>query len=88
MACAVLASPIGKQVFQITATLREPLILGHEMAGVVDQLGAGITTVAAGDRVTFDPATLVGDYGGKPRAGTPEQFMAQFAISARRLSST
>ncbi|SER69089.1 L-idonate 5-dehydrogenase [Corynebacterium cystitidis] len=45
-----------------TATLREPLILGHEMAGVVDQLGTGIATVAVGDRVTFDPATLVGDY--------------------------
>lgn len=45
-----------------TAVLREPLILGHEVAGVVDAVGEGVASVSEGDRVTFHPATLVGEH--------------------------
>ena len=39
-------------------TDRQPIVLGHEGSGVVEQIGAGVTTVAAGDRVAlcFVPA--------------------------------
>jgi L-idonate 5-dehydrogenase len=36
--------------------VREPLVLGHEFAGVVATLGAGVTTVKAGDRVAVNPS--------------------------------
>lgn len=45
-----------------TAVQREPLILGHEVAGVVDKLGDDVTGIELEARVTFNPATLVGDH--------------------------
>ena len=45
-----------------TATLKEPLILGHEAAGRIDQSGEGVEGLEIGQAVTFNPATLVGDY--------------------------
>lgn len=45
-----------------TAVLREPLILGHEVAGHIDALGEGVEGLSVGDRVTVHPATNVGDY--------------------------
>jgi L-idonate 5-dehydrogenase len=44
-----------------TAVLREPLVLGHEVAGRVLSLGPGVTGVEPGQAVTVHPATLVGD---------------------------
>jgi len=32
-----------------------PLVLGHEVSGVVDAVGAGVTRVAPGDRVALEP---------------------------------
>ena len=32
-----------------------PRIIGHEFAGVVEAIGTGVTSVAEGDRVVFDP---------------------------------
>ena len=45
-----------------TAILREPLILGHEVAGTVDMVGEGVETVKVGDHVTVHPATNVGNH--------------------------
>lgn len=45
-----------------TAVLKEPLILGHEVAGVIDELGAATSGLSVGDRVTIHPSTYVGDY--------------------------
>ncbi|MDR7328490.1 L-idonate 5-dehydrogenase [Corynebacterium guangdongense] len=45
-----------------TAVLREPLILGHEVAGRIDALGEGVEDWRIGQTVTFNPATLVGDH--------------------------
>lgn len=45
-----------------TAVLKYPLTLGHEVAGTIDQIGPGVTTLNVGDRVTVHPATLVGEH--------------------------
>ena len=41
-----------------------PQILGHEFGGVVEAIGAGVTSVKAGDRVSVQPLIMprVGDY--------------------------
>ena len=44
-----------------TSVIREPLVLGHEVAGRVRALGAGVSGVEIGQPVTVHPATLVGD---------------------------
>ncbi|WOT01960.1 L-idonate 5-dehydrogenase [Corynebacterium pyruviciproducens] len=44
-----------------TAVLTHPLILGHELAGVIDKLGEGVPA-RVGVAVTFNPATLCGEY--------------------------
>jgi D-xylulose reductase len=35
--------------------VREPMVLGHEAAGVVVETGAGVTTLRPGDRVCMEP---------------------------------
>ena len=37
-----------------------PLVMGHEAAGVVAEVGEGVTRFAAGDRVTFDSTVYCG----------------------------
>ncbi|AHG48372.1 phosphoesterase (plasmid) [Rhizobium leguminosarum bv. trifolii CB782] len=39
-----------------TIRLREPMILGHEIAGTVKALGAGVSDLAVGDRVAVSPS--------------------------------
>jgi L-idonate 5-dehydrogenase len=39
-----------------TVRLREPMILGHEVAGVVAALGEGVSDLAVGDRVAVSPS--------------------------------
>lgn len=45
-----------------TAILKEPLTLGHEFAGRIDQVGGGVAGLSIGQAVTAHPATNVGDY--------------------------
>ena len=40
--------------------LKEPMILGHEVAGEIAALGAGVTGLAAGDRVAVSPSRPCG----------------------------
>ncbi|MFC5951442.1 L-idonate 5-dehydrogenase [Pseudonocardia lutea] len=44
-----------------TATLRHPLVLGHEVAGRIAGLGAGVSGLEVGTPVTVHPAEPVGD---------------------------
>jgi len=43
-----------------TFAIREPLIPGHEVAGVVERVGAEVTRVAAGDKVAVNPSHACG----------------------------
>ena len=40
-----------------------PLVLGHDGAGIVEAIGAGVTQVRPGDRVCFCNGGIGGDYG-------------------------
>lgn len=37
-----------------------PLVMGHEAAGIIEQVGQGVRTFAPGDRVTFDSTIYCG----------------------------
>jgi L-idonate 5-dehydrogenase len=39
-----------------TIRLREPMVLGHEVAGTITELGAGVTDLAVGDRIAVSPS--------------------------------
>ncbi|HQK95382.1 MAG TPA: galactitol-1-phosphate 5-dehydrogenase [Armatimonadota bacterium] len=52
-ACGICGSDLPR-VFE-KGTYRFPLIPGHEMAGVVEKVGAGVARVAPGDRVAVFP---------------------------------
>lgn len=43
-----------------TVRVRAPMVLGHEIAGVVEAVGAGVTHVAPGDRVAVNPSLPCG----------------------------
>ncbi len=40
--------------------IREPMVLGHEIAGVVVEIGASVSSVAIGERVAVDPSRACG----------------------------
>ncbi len=44
-----------------TVRLREPMVLGHEVAGHVEAVGAGVTAVKHGDLVAINPSRPCGD---------------------------
>jgi L-idonate 5-dehydrogenase len=41
--------------------VKEPIILGHEIAGTVEALGTGVSGLAVGDRVALNPARPCGE---------------------------
>ncbi len=43
-----------------TIRVREPLILGHEIAGRIECVGAEVTRVKVGDRVAVNPSRACG----------------------------
>jgi L-idonate 5-dehydrogenase len=43
-----------------TVRLKEPMVLGHEIAGTVSAIGAGVTSVRVGDRVAVNPSLPCG----------------------------
>ncbi|GAB3578740.1 L-idonate 5-dehydrogenase [Amycolatopsis endophytica] len=60
-----------------TAVLKDPLVLGHEVAGRVAGLGPGVTTVDIGTAVTVHPAQPVGD------AALPERIAGRTNLLPR-----
>lgn len=44
-----------------TAVLKHPLVLGHEIAGRIVELGSGVTNLSVGDAVTVHPSQPVGE---------------------------
>ena len=43
-----------------TVRLKEPMVLGHEVSGVISAVGANVTRVKAGDRVAVNPSRPCG----------------------------
>ncbi len=43
-----------------SAEVRPPVVLGHEISGVVEKVGAKVNTVAAGDHIAVDPNIYCG----------------------------
>ncbi|MGI9485516.1 MAG: L-idonate 5-dehydrogenase [Geminicoccaceae bacterium] len=41
--------------------VREPIILGHEVAGTIEAIGPGVATLKEGDRVALNPSRPCGD---------------------------
>lgn len=44
-----------------TTVLTEPLVIGHEAAGVVDAVGEGVTSHKIGERVAIEPTNACGE---------------------------
>jgi L-idonate 5-dehydrogenase len=44
-----------------TIVLQEPMILGHEIAGIVDQVGPAVDNISPGDRVAVSPSRPCGE---------------------------
>src|ERR1700744_4495457 len=44
-----------------TVRVREPMILGHEIAGTIKALGTGVSDLAIGDRVAISPSRPCND---------------------------
>src|SRR5712692_10819676 len=53
MACGICGSDVHGMDGS-TGSRRPPIVMGHEAAGVVEELGTAVTGVSAGDRVSFD----------------------------------
>jgi S-(hydroxymethyl)mycothiol dehydrogenase len=64
--------------------MRLPVLLGHEGAGVVEELGPGVTTVAEGDRVVIAWRAPCGDSCPACRRGDPRRCSNN--LRARRRS--
>lgn len=69
-----------------TAQLKHPLVLGHEVAGRIAGLGAGVSGLDVGQAVTVHPATLVGDgqmperLAGRTNLYTPTRYYGSAAF--------
>jgi L-iditol 2-dehydrogenase len=54
-AAGICGSDIHIYDGEAPATLIPPVVMGHELAGVVEETGAGVRDLAAGERVTAEP---------------------------------
>ena len=65
--------------------VKEPLVLGHEMAGVVAEVGADIENVSVGDRVTINPMVPCHNcprcHEGRPNLCREMNFLGSAAVS-------
>lgn len=54
--CGICGSDLGYvKLGGVAGPGPEPMALGHELAGVVEAIGEGVTSLAVGDRVVLDP---------------------------------
>ncbi len=59
--CGICGSDLGYiRLGGVAGPGREPMPIGHELAGVVEAVGEGVASVAVGDRVALDPRDPAG----------------------------
>ncbi len=56
-ACGLCHTDLGYIDFGVPTFKKPPIILGHEPAGIIEEVGAKVTNVKVGDRVLIGPIT-------------------------------
>lgn len=84
--CGICGSDLGFIALGGVAwPMREPMPIGHELAGVVEQVGPGVVTLAVGDRVALDPRDPQGGVigNGGPEGGFAPRLLVRSADRRR-----
>lgn len=85
-ACGICGSDLGYVALGgVVGPMPEPMPIGHELAGVVEQVGAGVETLAVGDRVALDPRDPQGGVTGNggPEGGFAPRLLVRNADRRR-----
>lgn len=40
--------------------VKEPMVIGHECAGIIEEVGSDVKSLLPGDRVALEPASVAG----------------------------
>ena len=59
-ACGVCGSDVHIVHGQLTQSVVPPIVIGHEIAGIVHAIGSAVTNVSPGDNVCVDPVIACG----------------------------
>jgi threonine dehydrogenase-like Zn-dependent dehydrogenase len=84
--CGICGSDLGYIALGgVAGPMPEPMPIGHELAGVVEQVGPGVETLAVGDRVALDPRDPEGGVigNGRPEGGFAPRLLVRSADRRR-----
>lgn len=84
--CGICGSDLGYiAAGGLAGPMPEPMPIGHELAGIVDQVGTAVETLAVGDRVALDPRDPGGGVigNGSPDGGFAPRLLVRGADQRR-----
>lgn len=84
--CGICGSDLGYIALGgVAGPMPTPMPIGHELAGVVEQVGPGVETLAVGDRVALDPRDPEGGVigNGAPEGGFAPRLLVRSADRRR-----
>ncbi len=84
--CGICGSDLGYIALGgVAGPMPEPMSIGHELAGIVEQVGPGVETLAVGDRVALDPRDPQGGVigSGRPEGGFAPRLLVRSADHRR-----
>jgi threonine dehydrogenase-like Zn-dependent dehydrogenase len=84
--CGICGSDLGYIALGgVAGPMPEPMPIGHELAGVVEQVGSDVETLAVGDRVALDPRDPEGGVigNGRPEGGFAPRLLVRSADRRR-----
>jgi len=86
-ACGICGSDVGYvKIGGLAGPTGRPMALGHELAGVVERVGAEVHAFRAGDRVVVDPLASNNHIGnGGPEGGFTPRLLVRGVTSGRGL---